>query len=340
MRTDPRRPWLLAALAAPLALAWPDGARAQLTGDRIEDVLDRIDAIRASLGSRRGGVLALMGYNMSPDGSSNAVQIDRSNATGEGEGSPTFTMSQFGFGFTWSESFPLFTEAYIGTARYDPRAVFTNLGERRSPLRWNNITGTIGIGYDFRLAQYLWLRPILNVSAGYAASDASLFGSFVKYRTGRDIEALTGQHVNVWGIGGSLMLAYYDYQPARDIDVELRYTQLQLQTFGDTIRAARGRSTAQTLGLWARYRWPTGLEAFGRPVRWVLDGSFTTYLGDQEEVLGFTWAAKVGGGVEVDLGRYEIGAFGINMNRVRLIARYFFADRNITGTSIGLGISF
>jgi hypothetical protein len=31
---------------------------------------------------------------------------------------------------------------------------------------------------------------------------------------------------------------------------------------------------------------------------------------------------------------------GINLNRVRLIGRYFFADDNITGYSFGIGMSF
>lgn len=334
---SPRWPLWLLALVAMTGL--PRVAAAQQAEERVEAILERIDAIRDQIRVRPGGVLGIMGYNMSPDGSANALQVNRSTVSA-GDGGSTFTLSQFGFGFTWSDSFPLFTEAYIGTARYDPRAVFTNLGTRRSPLRWNNIAATLGVGYDIRLGEYLWLRPILNFSGGYAASDASLFGSFVNYRTGRDISALTDQHVNVWGAGGSLMLAYYDYRPARDIDIELRYTQIQLQTFGDTIRAARGTSNAKTASLWTRYRWPTGWEAFGRPVRWVLDGSFSYYLGDQADIMGFTWSAKVGGGIEIDVGRYEVGAVGINLSRIRLVARYFIGDNNITGTSVGIGMSF
>jgi hypothetical protein len=334
----------LAALAIALGPVLPGAAAAQGTlpgriEQGVDNLLDRIDAIRAQLRQRPGGVLGIMGYNMTPDGSANALEIDRGSAT-TADGSSTFQLGQFGAGFTLSESFPLWLEGYVGYARYDPRAVFTNLGTRATPLRWNNIAATIGVGYDIRLGEYLWLRPIFNLSGGYAASDTTLAASFLAWRTGRDIPILTDRQVNVWGIGGSLMLAYYDQRPERDIDVELRYTQLHLQTFGDTVRAARGRSTAQTLGLWARYRWPTGLEAFGRPVRWVLDANVSAYLGDQADIMGFTWAAKVGGGIEVDIGRYEIGAVGLNVSRVRLVARYFFADKNITGTSVGLGFSF
>jgi hypothetical protein len=325
---------LRVALLAIVLLAGRDA-----TAQGVDTLLDRIDTIRSQLQPRPGGVLGIMGYNMSPDGAANALEIDRASAV-SADGSSVFQLSQFGAGFTLSESFPLWLEGYMGTARYDPRAVFTGLGARRVPLRWNNITATVGVGYDIRLGEYLWLRPILNLAGGYAASDASLFGGFLEWRFGADVPELTDKHINAWGIGGSLMLAYYDHRPARDIDVELRYTQLRLATFGDTMREARGTSDAITVGLWARYRWPMGIEAFGRPVRWAVDGNFSTYLGDQRDIMGFAWAAKVGGGVELDIGRHEIGGLGLYLSRVRLMARYFFADGGVTGTSVGLGFSF
>lgn len=332
-------------LAAMLAMALPappaaaQGVEERLEG-RLEEVLGRLDALRARLGSRNGGIVALMGYNMTPDGSTNALQVNRATASGGDLGSSVLTLGQFGAGFTVAESFPLWLEGYLGYARYDPRAVFTGIEARRTPLRWNNVAATIGIGYDIRLAEYLWLRPIFNASLGYAASDLSLFGRFLDWRFGAELDVLKDRQAFVAGLGGSLMLAYYDYQPERDIDVELRYTHLELHTFGDTLRAARGRATAQTIGLWARYRWPTGWEAFGRPVRWVLDGSASWYVGDQAAVLGFDWSVKLGGGIEVDVGRYEIGAVGIYLSRLRLVARYFYGDGGITGASVGIGMSF
>ncbi|BDG72845.1 hypothetical protein [Roseomonas fluvialis] len=332
-------------LAALLAWSAPQAARAQLVDPATRDtvageIADRLTQLRSTLQARPGGILGLMGYTIVPDGSANSVTLSR-GTTNFGTANTTLTLSQFGFGFTLSESFPLWLEAYAGYARYDPRAVFSGGQDQRStPARWNNFTTTLGVGYDIALAQYLWLRPILNVAGGFAAADSTLFGAFIERRTGADLSGLTDRHVNVWGIGGAMMLAYYDYRPERDIDVELRYTNILLQTFGDTPRGARQRSDAQTLGLWARLRWPTGWEAFGRPVRWVLDGNASTYFGDQERALGFAWAVKIGGGIEIDVGRYEIGAVGISLSRLRLVGRYFIGDNNVTGTSIGIGMSF
>jgi hypothetical protein len=324
-------------LVAMLGPAWPAAAQDAIRADGPA----RLEQLRTTFASRRGGVLGLMGYSVIPDGSANALQVDRSSQGGSNdEGDPTLTLSQFGFGFTWGESFPLFTEIYFSYARYDPRAVFTRESARVTPFRWNNFTGTLGIGYDIRLSETLWLRPIVNVAAGYAASDVGLFASFIEYRRNVDLSLLTDAEVQAWGVGGALTLAHYDYRPEREIDVELRYTQIHLETFGNTVPAARGQSTAQALGLWGRYRWPSGWEMFGRPLRWVLDGNATAYLGDQRDAIGFSWALKVGGGIEFDTGRWELGAMGINLNRVRLIGRYFYADDNITGYSFGIGMSF
>lgn len=331
---------LVAALCAGASPAAAQGAGTSTRTEIRDEVAARLEALRGSLRSRPGGVLGLMGYGVVPDGSANAVQVN-SAAIGSGEeGDTTLTLSQFGFGFTVSEAFPLFLESYVSYARYDPRAVFTGDAIRSTALRWNNFTGTLGVGYDIRLAENLWLRPIVNVSVGYAAGDATLFAAFVAARRDVDLSALTDRDVMAFGLGGSLVLAYYDYRPERDIDVELRYTQIQLETFGNTLPAARGTSTAETIGLWTRYRWPTGREAFGRPIRWVLDGSASWYLGDQKDAIGFAWSVKAGGGIEFDTGRWELGAFGINLNRVRLIGRYFYGDNDITGYSVGIGMSF
>jgi len=40
------------------------------------------------------------------------------------------------------------------------------------------------------------------------------------------------------------------------------------------------------------------MEAIGRPLRWVIDGSSSLYLSDQHSALGFAWSAKLGGGID------------------------------------------
>jgi len=308
----------------------------------LPDISDALRDRLAGLQSRRGGVLGLMGYNVVPDGSANAISLTRGSSGDKNDnGSPGLTLGQFGFGFTVSDSLPLYLEIYAAYARYDPRYLFSGGDvQRGNRLRWNNLTSTIGVGWDFQIAQNLYIRPILNGAIAYAAGDSTMFGWLIDRRTGANITALTGNNVSAWGLGGSLVLAYYDARPRREIDIELRYTQIHLETFGDTLPAARGTSIARTVTWWGRYYWPTGWEAFGRPVRWLIDTNFSWYVGNQARAVGFTWATRVGAGIAMDLGRQEFGVAGINVGRLGLIASVLYGDRGVTGHSLGITMSF
>ena len=77
---------------------------------------------------------------------------------------------------------------------------------------------------------------------------------------------------------------------------------------------------------------------FGRPLRWVVDFSHSRFFGDQV-ALGFDHLTKVGGGIEMNVGRYELGVFDFNMQSIRIVARYLFGN-NVSGASVGLAVSF
>jgi hypothetical protein len=342
-----RRVFIVAGLGllAWLPLAVPRPADAQTAGAAAgaaarDAVADRLAQLRTTLQPRNGGLLGLMGYGAIPSASASTLQVNR-KTVGPEEGDPTLTLSQLGFGFEVDESFPLWLEVYASYTRYDARAVLRGEGTRDVSARWNNFTTTLGIGWDFYLADSLYVTPILNVAGGYAASDSALASDFFAWRLGRSEQsALSDVHANVWGVGGSLMVNYYNYSAERQIDLQARYTQLRLQTFGNSLPAARGTSTSSTFGVWGQYRWPTGIELFRRPLRWVVTGAASTYFGDQRQATGFAWSTTIGGGIEFDVGRLQFGALGLDVSRVQFTINYLYADRNITGASFGLGISF
>jgi hypothetical protein len=235
---------------------------------------------------------------------------------------------------------PLYLEGFLGYARYDPTFVFTDPSGLRArvPVRWNNLSGTVGVGWSFPLTDRLQFRPIVNASLGATASDIFLAGQYLEFLTGRDIDYLDRGQMLVGGVGGALVLAWYDYRAEYEFEAELRYSQMRLQTLNTNVRGFTARSDNATIGLWTRYRWPSGREAFGRPLRWVAEGMYSQFLLDQRGVLGFDSLAKVGVGIELDVGRQEVGAFGLSAQRVRLMGRYVFGE-NVTGYSIGIGIS-
>ena len=120
------------------------------------------------------------------------------------------------------------------------------------------------------------------------------------------------------------MLDYERVRPDQEIDVELRYTAIRLQSFGGTSEAVKGHADAITASLYTRYRAPTGMTALDRPVRYVLEYAFTRYLGDQPS-LGFNDLHSVGAGLELDSSAHDIF-----ITRTRLVGRYRFGN-NVSG---------
>lgn len=285
---------------------------------------------------RADSVLTLMSYMVVPDITASDLNI----GTGTNE-SNELNITQFGGGATLSENFPIYLEGAMGYSRYDPQFVVSNGTEtRRIPTKWNSLTATGGIGWDFHLFKdHLggnWvIRPIANVMLGTMASDARIGAWVIDRRTNADFDFLDGGRLNAYGLGGSLMLDYELLSAAQDIDIELRYSGMQLQTFSNTSRAVKGQANAQNLGIYVRRRAPiSDWTLLKSPVRYVLEGAHTEYLGEQRGKLGFDSLSSIGVGIELDSSHYPVF-----ISRTRLVARYMFGN-DTSGYGIGLAMSF
>ena len=313
--------WTRNALAVALALGMlfaSSSARSEftVTGDKLQE--------------RVNGALAMMQYSISPDMTSSSLSI----SSGDG-GSNGMFMTQFGGGFTWSKSFPLYLEGNAAYSRYDPVFILSQGAEQRSvPVQWNSLMGTVGVGWDFPIGKELVLRPMANFSLGRVTSDLRAAGRIIEGVTGQDIEFLEHGKFNAVGYGGSVMLDYEHYREAYEIDVEARLTNVWLQSYGGTFEAVEGLALAETLGIWTRWRAPTGLRALDRPVRYVLEYAFTRYFGPDGDMLGFNNLNSIGAGIELDTSALDRIA-----TRWRLIGRFRFGE-NVRGWGVGLGISF
>jgi len=286
--------------------------------------------IGTSLQKRVNGALAMMQYSVSPDVTSSSLSI----SSEEGDANGMF-MTQLGGGFTWSRSLPLYLEGNAAYSRYDPVFVLSNGTETRPvPVQWNSLVGTVGVGWDFPIAKELALRPIANFTLGRVTSDLSIAERVIEGETGREIEFLRHGQLDAVGYGGSLMLDYEHYREMYEIDVEVRLTDVCLQSFGGTSEAVQGSAWAQSLGVWSRWRAPTGLRSLDRPVRYVLEYAFTHYFGPDGDMLGFNNLNSIGAGLELDTSALDRIA-----TRWRLIGRYRFGN-NVSGWGVGLGISF
>ncbi|MDM0014059.1 hypothetical protein QTH87_16605 [Variovorax sp. J22P168] len=306
------------ALLAACALG-PGGVRAQplgIVGPRVQE--------------HANAVLALMSFSAVPDLTSSSLSIDD-----PGRANPGIVMSQLGGGFTVSKRVPLYLEGAIAYSRYDPVFVASDGRESRQlPVRWNSVSGTAGVGWDFPITPELAFRPIFNFSLGKVASDLQIARAYFAHVTDRQIDFLDGGSLNAYGLGGGVMLDWEHYRDDYEVDLELRYSDIELRSFGGSSAAVEGRASARTANVWARWRAPTGLQAFERPLRYVLEFSHSHYLGSQADVLGFDRLTTLGTGLEVDTSGRDIF-----ITRVRAVLRYVFGN-NVSGVSLGLAVSF
>lgn len=295
-----------------------EGPPFHLVGDRLQQ--------------RANAAMILMTFAVVPDLNSSFLSIDSGRGT---TGNPEVRLWQLGSGFTLSESFPLYLEGSLGYNRYDPTFVFSDgVEERTVPAKWNTFSVTAGIGWDLSVPYLdgLVLRPIFNVAYGHVESDVSLAERALLWLREQDREFLTRGRLNAYGLGGSVMLDYFRYREWYEIDVEVRYTNVPLQSF-DTSSAVQGSADAEAVGFWSRWRNPIGLYAFRRPLRAVLELSSTYYLGDQAGALGFNYLSSVGAGIELD-----ISAVHLVFSRIRFIGRYAFGE-GVSGAAWSISVS-
>ncbi|WP_421277268.1 autotransporter domain-containing protein [Aeromonas veronii] len=285
---------------------------------------------------RANAVLSLMTFTVVPD--ITASNLDIGSGTNQ---SAALNMTQIGGGATMSEAVPIYLEGAIGFSRYDPQFVVSNGTESRTlPTKWNSLTASGGVGWDIALHEdprggHWVLRPIANVSLGTMASDLRIGNWLLERTKGYSLDFLDGGQLNMYGLGGSLMLDYELFSKTQDIDVEVRYSYQHLQSFGSTSTSVSGHAEAENLGLYLRRRAPLfDWTLLDRPVRYVLEGAHTAYLGEQRGLLGFDSLTSIGAGLELDSSKYDI-----IVTRTRLVARYMFSH-NTSGYSIGLAMSF
>ena len=140
--------------------------------------------------------------------------------------------------------------------------------------------------------------------------------------------------MNAVGYGGSLMIDWERYRPEGEIDLEIRYSHIKLETLDSTSTGVEGKALARSLGVWGRWRAPTGKTVFDRPLRYVLEIAGSNYYGDTGNALGFDRLASFGAGIEFDTSKYDM-----IIARTRFVLRYLVGN-NVRGTSLGIAVSF
>jgi len=312
MRSFDRPGLALRALCVALLLA-PTRLPAQSVGD-------------AALQKRANAILTLMGFSLVPDVTTGALSISDQSA-----GNPYFRQTSISGGGRPKTDVPLYLEGTLAYGRYDPTFTVSD-AQATVSVNWESLLATGGVGWDFPVARELVLRPIFNFSLGRVESEGRVSAAPAPSSRAA-LDFLTNGRLNATGLGGSLMLDYEHYRPENEVDVELRYSNIHLQSF-DSSQAVQGHANAQTLSLWSRYRAPTGFTALERPLRYVLEYAYTSFLADLRGVLGFDDVHSFGAGLELDSSNHDV-----YVTRTRLLVRYKIGN-NVTGWALGLAVGF
>jgi hypothetical protein len=114
----------------------------------------------------------------------------------------------------------------------------------------------------------------------------------------------------------------------------VRYSHIRLETLDSTSTGVEGKALARSLSVWSRWRAPTGMTVFDRPLRYVLEAAGSNYYGDTGNALGFDRLLSLGVGIEFDTSKYDM-----IITRTRFVLRYLIGN-DVRGTSLGIAVSF
>jgi len=297
--------------------------------------------VNADLRQQANAVLTIMSYQVVPDATVSSLAI-----TSASSGNPGLNMAQIGGGFTLRGDKPLYLEGLLAASSYNPSFVVNFNGQAfQFPVKWDAVTATGGVGWDFTLSPHLVARPILDVVIGQIASKLTLASIPFQRASGGPSAAaqllpspnsedfLVDGRLRVGGLGGALMLEYTDHELRDEVDASLRYTGIVLHSTSSNA-ALDGNADASTIGAWVRWRRPTGLTALDRPLRFLVEAAHSEYIGSERGALGFDRLTSVGAGLELDISAHDLG-----FERARVVVRHLMGEHT-TGTSIGLSVGF
>ena len=111
--------------------------------------------VNGLLQQRANSFLTVISYSLTPDVTTGSLSLNDSALS-----NPGLSMTSLGGGGTLSEGFPLYLEGTIAFNRYNPTFITNGSSPVSIPVRWNSISGTGGIGWDFKLNEQSTIQKV------------------------------------------------------------------------------------------------------------------------------------------------------------------------------------
>ncbi len=278
-------------------------------------------------------LLAFVNFTALPDITSGNLVVE----AGIREADADLASVQLGGGTTLDlDGFQLYLEGNFGAARLSADFLVDDpvIGPTELHPEWTIYVASGGIGVDFAVTEHWVARPLLVAGLGQVSNSTDFYGP------GSDeLRAALDGLVTNWetGVGFYGLAAMAEYENRNDryeLNATFRLTHAEVMTLNTPSPEFDARIGTDTASLFARLGQPTPWRLFSRPLRWLLQGGGSMFLGDQRDALGFSWLGSLGVGLELDLaGKNDL------VSRARVTLSGVVGD-NVSGFSVGLGISF
>lgn len=273
--------------------------------------------------------LAVLGIAATPNDTLPSVSV--LSATGD---TSSFRSTQLRGGTNAFDN-DLYIEGLVAYQRYNPTLIFPEIAPGTEvDVTWASVAGTVGIGWDFRLAGDWKIRPSGHLSLGHVTADAFLVDLPIPLGTVRADEVVDGS-LDAYGLGGSLSIFRDATFGPWQAEYKFRRTYLQFHPINEP-QAGNATASSNQTTLFSRHRYPLqDTRVFNLASKLVLDAGLVLYHGDGATVLRTDWAATVGVGLELEtetLGLPVVQAGRVMVNAV--VAEEF------DGLSVGFGLRF
>ena len=214
--------------------------------------------------------------------------------------------------------------------------VSSTFGEK---MRWDNTwTGYSGLlegGVKLELGQGFYLAP--GVSAGVARlrNKTTFLNDFSREVVAPVLDGLsTNFTITALMLSGILGAGYDTKLGALDLEVVAKYTHSYVETIETDNPAQEFNSDIDSVAGRFTLGGPLGCSLAGHPLLWQAFLGGMHFLGQDQDVLGWTYYGELGGTIGLDIRR-----LGLPVSALRLGASIIQGD-NISGWSIVLGYTF
>lgn len=229
----------------------------------------------------------------------------------------------------------LHVEGLFAFQMYNPTLIFPEISPGdKLDVTWASVAATLGVGWEFPLANDWKLRPAGHFSLGHITADATLVG-FPLLPSGSEAADSVDGNLNSVGVGASLAVFREVPIGAWQAEYRIRHTFLEFYPINEP-QAGNATASSNQTTLFSRHRYPLqNVEIFNLSSKLVLDAGLVLYHGDSATVLGTDWAATAGVGLEME----TAGLVSRTVSSGRIMLNGVVTDE-FNGLSLGFGLGF